>query len=103
MLRQGLRLTQTARLDLERLVLARLEFGALDFLHYVPQIVGPATHFVPPLRQRRLVGTEPGHRRVGLGHGRALGLRVREGVEDVALGVGPQQRLGLVLSMEVHQ
>ena len=30
-------------------------------------------------------------------------LRVREGVEDVALRVGVEQRLGLVLAVEVHQ
>ena len=69
----------------------------------VAQVVGPAAHLVAPARERGLLLAERRERRVRLGHGRPLRLRVRERVEDVALRVGVQQRLGLVLAVEVHQ
>ena len=50
-----------------------------------------------------LLASERGQRRVRLGHRAALRLRVGERVEDVALGVGAEQRLGLVLAVEIDQ
>ena len=49
---------EPAGLDLERLVLARLEPGLLDLVHDVAQVVGPPAHLVAPARQRRLLARE---------------------------------------------
>jgi len=39
----------------------------------------------------------------GVAHGRALDVGSGERIEHVALGVGPQQRLGLMLAVEIDQ
>ena len=53
LLAQRAGLAQPPGLDLERLVLARLEPGLLDLAHDVAQVVGPAAHLVAPARERR--------------------------------------------------
>ncbi len=67
------------------------------------QVVRPAPDLVALRRERGLLIPQAVQRRVRLRHRRALGLRVGECVEDVALGVGVEQRLGLVLAVEIHQ
>ena len=58
MLRQRAGLAQPARLDLQRLVLARLEPGGVDLVDHVAQVVGPAADLVAPRGERRLLGPE---------------------------------------------
>ena len=103
MLAQRARLTQPARFERQGFVLARHEPRGLDLARDVAQVIGPATDLIP-LRGQYLGGFFeflpaaplllqrcPGGQRIGIG------------IENVALGVCVQQRLGLVLAMEIHQ
>ena len=94
---------QPLRLDVQRLVLAQLWLGALDLLEHVPQIVGLAPDVFLPRRQLGLAGLELFEPRVRVAHGHALDVRIGVGIEHVALCVGTEQRLRLVLAMQVHE
>ena len=103
LLHQRARLAQAPRLELERLILSRLDPGRIDLVHDVPQVVRPAAHLVAPGRKTRLLLPKAGDGGMRLGHRGAVRLGVGEGIEDLALRFGVQQRLGLVLSVEVDQ
>ncbi len=90
-------------LDLQRSSSPGHQPGAVDFGDDVAQVVGPPPHLVPPRREASLLLRQRDHLAVPCGDRLALRGGAGEGVEDVALGVGPQQRLGLVLAVEVHQ
>ncbi len=96
-------MAQPARLEVERLVLSRREARVVNLLDHVAQVVRPAAHLVPPLRQRlflaaQLLGGVP-----RLGECGALRPRPAELVEDISLRLGVEQRLGLVLAVQIHQ
>ena len=48
LLHQSTGLTQPAGLDLKHLILAGLDPGAVNLIDHMPQVIGPAAHFVPP-------------------------------------------------------
>ena len=67
------------------------------------EIVGPAAHLIPTRCKRRLFGPQPGKRGMRLGNGGPVGLGVGKGIEDLPLRFSVQQRLGLMLSVEIDQ
>jgi hypothetical protein len=95
-------LAQPTSLDLERLVFTRLEPRSIDLAYHVAQVVGSPANLVEPGGEPSFVGTQLVQGPVRLGDSGALTLRVSEGIEDVALGIRVEQRLGLVLAVEVH-
>jgi len=94
---------QPLRLRLEGLVLAQLRRRPPDFVHHVPQVVGLASYLVVSRLERFLPPLQLAQPVVGVPHRDPLHARIAMGVQDVPLGVGPQQRLRLVLTVEVHQ
>jgi hypothetical protein len=94
---------QPPRLDFELRVLAEPEPRRADLLYHVPQVIRPPAHFVPPGRELGLLAFEARHRRPARGHFAALDRGVGEAVEHVPLAVGLEQRVGVVLAVEIHQ
>ena len=94
---------QPLRLRLEGVVLAQLRRRPPDFVHHVPQVVGLASYLLVSRLERFLPPLQLAQPVVGVPHRDPLHARITMGVQDVPLGVGPQQRLRLVLTVEVHQ
>ena len=102
-LTQRSRLPQAPGLERQRLVLSHDQASGLYLACHVPEVVCPAANFIPPCDQRlcRLLqfpAPLPGFLKSG-----ACRQGIGVGVEDVTLGVCMEQRLRLVLPMEVYQ
>ncbi len=98
-----LRVAEPARLAVERLLLAGHDLRPVDLLHHVAQVVGAPAHLFPPRRERPLLGLHRAELADRLRHRAHVGLRLAERVEEGPLGLGAEQRLGLVLAVEVHE
>ena len=100
---QLLGVREALRLDVQRFVLSELGLGAFDLLEHVPQIVGLATHVGLARRQLGLALAQIPQSQVRIPHRHALDVGVRVRIEHIALRVGAEQGLRLVLTMQVHQ
>ena len=100
---QLLGVRQPLGLDFQRLVFAEFRLGALDLLQHVAQIVGFAPHVLLPGRQLCFARLELFEVRMRVADRHALDVRVGVRIEHVALRVGTEQRLRLVLAMQVHE
>jgi len=94
---------QSLRLGCERLVFAGLGRGPLDLLHHVTQIVGFALDVFPAGLQLCSAPLELAQPLVRIPYGDARDVRIAVGVKDVALRVRLEQRLCLVLSVQVDK
>jgi hypothetical protein len=74
----------------------------LDLLHHVAQVIGPLQNVVPPRYQIALLLTQPCSRVKRRFHSRSLVTSLAEGIQDVPLRRGPEERLRLVLAVQVH-
>ena len=100
---EGAGVRQLAGLGLEPHFLARRELGVPDLGHHVTEIVGAPLDLVALAGERGLLVAQGLHGPESLVHRRAGPLGAGERVEDVALGVGPEQGLGLVLAVQVDE
>src|SRR2546422_11468199 len=94
---------QALRFSLERLRLPKLWRRAGDLVHDVAEVVGFAAHLLLSGPELGFAPLQVAPARVRVAHGRPLQPRLGVGVEDVALRLGPEQRLRLVLPVEIHQ
>ncbi|PYO81937.1 MAG: hypothetical protein DMD65_10530 [Gemmatimonadetes bacterium] len=94
---------QALRFGLERLRLPQLWRRARDLVHHVAEVVGLAAHVLLSGPELGFAPLQVAPARVRVAHGRPLQPRFGVGVEDVALRLGPEQRLRLVLPVEIHQ
>ena len=97
------RVRQALRLEVEPLILAELRRRRFDLLQHVPQVIGLASDLGLARRQLGLALGERPQAPVGIAHRHALHIGVGVRVEDIALRVGTQERLGLVLAVEIDQ
>src|SRR5207247_4337769 len=87
----------------EGLLLADARLGPLDLLDHVTQVVGLTLDLLAARLELRVTALELTQPLVRIPHRRTLHGRVAVGVEDVALRVWSEQRLRLVLAVEIHQ
>jgi hypothetical protein len=100
---QLLGVLQAPRLLLEPLVLARGEARVLDLLDDVAQVVGAALRLGRRADERAHLLAHRGQLGGGLAHPLGVRIRAAERVEDAPLRLGVEERLGLVLAVEVDE
>ena len=94
---------ETFGFDLQGLDLAILRRRALDFFDHMPQVIRLAAHVLASARELLLAPLEVAQPLIRIAHRRPLDRRVGVRVQHVSLGIDPQQGLGLVLAVQVHE
>ena len=90
-------------LHFECLILTELRLGTLDLLEDMTQVVRLLAHVRLAIRELRFALLEFFEPRVRVADGDAFDIGIRVGVQHVALRLGTEQRLCLVLAMQVHE
>ena len=94
---------QALRFCFQRLIFTDFGSGLFDLRQHMAQIIGLAAHLALARREIGLALLQLLQSRVRITHGHALDFRVGVGVEDITLGIGMEQRLRLVLTVQIHQ
>ena len=94
---------EALRLHLERFVLSHLRLRALDLLQHVPQVIGLPPDLGLPGRELGLALFQLLQAGVRIAHRHTLDVGIGIRVQHVALRVGTQQRLGLVLAVQINE